>query len=70
MALTQEEEQQVRDMLEQQTKEKRKSVLASKANLKSWLKTTCSFIAGKLTEAIVDQLFDFLMSWFPEWGSD
>lgn len=70
MALTLEEEQRVREILEKEDKEKQKSVLASKASLKSWLKKTCSWIVGKLTEAIVGQLFDFLMSQVPDWGSD
>lgn len=70
MALTPEEEQRVREILEQEDQEKQKSVLASKASLKRWLKTSCRWLVTKITNMIVDQLFDFLMSSIPDWGSD
>lgn len=64
MALTEEEEKQIRELLKKQDQQKRKSVLSSKENLKSWLKSAASHIAGKLVDAAFDMLLSWLVSLF------
>ncbi|EDZ93399.1 hypothetical protein AmaxDRAFT_3787 [Limnospira maxima CS-328] len=64
MALTQEEEKQIRELLQQQDQQKRKSVLSSKENLKRWLSSAASHIAGKVVGAAFDMLLSWLVSLF------
>lgn len=66
MALTEEEEKQIRKLLQQQDQQKRKSVLSSKANLKRWLSSAASHIAGKLVDAAFDMLWNSILGWFPD----
>lgn len=64
MALTEEEEKQIRELLKKQDQQKRKSVLSSKENLKRWLSSAASHIAGKLVDAALDILLLSLLKYF------
>ncbi|MEX6779180.1 hypothetical protein [Limnospira fusiformis] len=64
MALTEEEEKQIRELLKKQDQQKRKSVLSSKENLKRWLSSAASHIAGKLVDAAFDILLLSLLKYF------
>ncbi|MCT7977262.1 hypothetical protein [Laspinema olomoucense] len=60
MALTPEEEDQVRQLLLRENAQKQKAILASKESLKEWLKETAFYILKKLTEAAIDGLIIYL----------
>ena len=61
MALTATEEEQVRQLLLRESAQKQKAILASKENLKAWLKETAILVFKKLTEAAIELLIDRLI---------
>lgn len=60
MALTQEEEQRIRELLAKEDEQKKQSVFASKENLKKWLQKVARGILGKISDTTIDYLFNKL----------
>ncbi len=61
MALTPEEEEQVRQLLSRESAQKQKAVRASKESLLAWLKENAGPIILKLTEVALKILIDRLL---------
>ncbi|MEG5044520.1 hypothetical protein [Microcoleus sp. B4-C1] len=61
MALTAEEEQKIRALLAKEEAQKKKSILQSKDNLKTWLKQVAFWLLEKLTDKAMDILFSYLL---------
>ncbi|RMH76219.1 MAG: hypothetical protein D6680_09065 [Cyanobacteria bacterium J007] len=61
MALTEEEEQKVRELLQREGVEQRRVILKSKENFKEWLKEVAYYLLKRLTEAAIDILIRILL---------
>ncbi|MBK4731696.1 hypothetical protein JJD41_17750 [Oxynema sp. CENA135] len=61
MALTEEEEQKVRELLQREGVEQRRVILKSKENFKEWLKEVAYYLLERLTEAAIDILLRILL---------
>ncbi len=64
MALTQEEERKIRDLLAREDDQKKKSILASKNSFKSWLAVVAVRLLQKLAEVAINALFAYLRAQF------
>ncbi len=61
MALTADEERQVRALLKKESAQKQESILASKGSFKQWLKNACAWAIRKLTDFALEQLFHYVV---------
>ncbi|MGA9377628.1 MAG: hypothetical protein WBV73_02405 [Phormidium sp.] len=64
MALTEEEERKIRDLLAREDEQKKKSILASKNSFKSWLGVVAVRLLQKLAEAAINALIVYLRAQF------
>mgnify|MGYP006270501219 CR=1 FL=1 len=64
MALTPDEEEQIRKLLARENDQNQKAILASKDSLKRWLKKVAVRLVETAIDTAIDALFDYLKAKF------
>lgn len=65
MALSEEDKQEILELLRKENEQKQQSVLSSKESFKRWLSHVASKIVEKLVEAAFEALWNYCLGWLP-----